>query len=80
MNLSSILKEIKMERIEKLLQKKRVLQERLYKEKLKENEMLSRRGWEHGMRYAKIGFSTRKSDSLTERIRALEAQIKVLQK
>lgn len=80
MSLSSILKEIKMERIEKLLQRKRVLEERLYKENLKENEMLRRRGWGYGMRHAKIGFSTRKSDSLKERIRNIDAQIKVLKK
>ena len=48
-----------MNKIEKLIEKKSVLEERLYKEERREIEMLNRRGFGYAMRHVKIGFSTR---------------------
>ena len=69
-----------MNKIEKLIEKKSVLEERLYKEERREIEMLNRRGFGYAMRHVKIGFSTRKSDALKERIRIISEQINELKK
>lgn len=69
-----------MNKIEKLIEKKSVLEERLYKEERREIEMLNRRGFGYAMRHVKIGFSTRKSDALKERIRIISEQIDELKK
>ncbi len=65
-----------MNKREKLLNKKERLQERLSKEEQREREILSRRGWGYGMRHSKIGFSTRKSDELKEKISIVEMELK----
>ena len=67
-------------KIDKLIEKKSVLEERLYKEERREIEMLNRRGFGYAMRHVKIGFSTRKSDALKERIRIISEQINELKK
>ncbi len=65
-----------MNKREKLLNKRERLQERLSKEEQREREILSRRGWGYGMRNSKIGFSTRKSDELKEKISIVEMELK----
>lgn len=67
-----------MNKIERLLKKKAILEERLYKETVREHEVLNKRGFGYGMRHSKIGFSTRKSDALKERIEIINEQIKEL--
>jgi len=60
---------------EKIHQKILLLQDKLYDENLRENQVLANRGWGHAMRNVKIGFSTRKSDNLKERIQVLKNQL-----
>ena len=45
-----------MNKIEKLIEKKSVLEERLYKEERREIEMLNRRGFGYAMRHVKNWF------------------------
>lgn len=44
-----------------------------------ENEIrvLNNRGWGYGMRHAKIGFSTRKSDKLKSRLENLKQELRI---
>lgn len=41
----------------------------------KENELIARRGWGYGMRHTKIGFSTRVTDNLKERINKCQTEL-----
>ncbi len=65
-------------RLEKLEAQKSELESKFYAANLEENEKLSRRGWGHAMRNVKIGFSTRKSDGLKERIKTIDEKIAAL--
>ena len=69
-----------MNKIEKLIEKKSVLEEKLFKDERNEIEMLNTRGFGYAMRHVKIGFSARKSDALKERIRIISEQINELKK
>ncbi|WP_395076309.1 hypothetical protein [Flavobacterium sp.] len=60
---------------DKLITKLSQLESKLFDEHLRENQMLANRGWGHAMRNVKIGFSTRKSDALKERIKLIKLQI-----
>lgn len=63
----------------KLKAKLESLEERYRQADREETEKLNRRGWGYGMRHAKIGFSTRKTDHLKERIKNVKAQISELE-
>lgn len=70
----------KEQKIDKLLAKKSDLEDKLFNEQCRQFKMLDRRGWGHGMRNSKIGFSTRKEDNLKERIEKINKQIETLRK
>lgn len=55
------------------------LEESLYKEKLRLHKVNENIGWGTGMRRTKCTPSFRREDELKEKIRAVEAQIKVLE-
>lgn len=65
-------------KLDKLERKLSDLESKLFDEHCRQNEILERRGWGHGMRYPKIGFSTRREDSIKERIEKVKEQIKQL--
>ena len=65
-------------KLDKLKRKLFDLESKLYYEQSRQNEMLARRGFGYGMRHSKIGFSTRREDSLKERIKEVKEQIKQL--
>lgn len=65
-------------KLDKLKLKLYDLESKLYYEQSRLNEMLGRRGFGYGMRHSKIGFSTRREDSLKERIKEVKEQIKQL--
>lgn len=65
-------------KLDKLKRKLSDLESKLLDERYRQNEMLERRGWGYGMRHSKIGFSTRREDSLKERIKEVKEQIKQL--
>jgi len=63
----------------KLKNKLSDLKDRLHKENLRENEMLSNRGWGYAMRNVKIGFSTTKSDNLKNRLAVVSSELEKLE-
>ena len=65
-------------KLDKLKRKLSDLESKLFEERCRQNEMLERRGWGYGMRHGNIGFSTRREDSLKERIKEVKEQIKQL--
>ncbi len=65
-------------KLDKLKLKLYDLESKLYYEQSRQHEILERRGFGYGMRYSKIGFSTRREDSLKERIKEVKEQIKQL--
>lgn len=65
-------------KLDKLKRKLSDLESKLLDERYRQNEMLERRGWGYGIRYSKIGFSTRREDSIKERIEKVKEQIKQL--
>lgn len=65
-------------KLDKLKRKLSDLESKLYDERCRQHEMLERQGWGYGMRHSKIGFSTRREDSLKERIEEIKKQIKQL--
>lgn len=65
-------------KLDKLKRKLFDLESKLYYEQNKQHEMLNRRGFGYGMRHSKISFSTRREDSLKERIEKVKEQIKQL--
>lgn len=65
-------------KLDKLKRKLFDLQNKLFEERCRQNEMLERRGWGYGMTHSKIGFSTRREDSIKERIEKVKEQIKQL--
>lgn len=65
-------------KLDKLKRKLSYLESKLLEERCKQNEMLERRGWGYGMRHSKIGLSTRREDSIKERIQEVKEQIKAL--
>lgn len=66
-------------KLDKLKRKLFDLESKLYAEQGRQREMLNRRGWGYGMRHSKIGFSTRREDSIKERIEEVKEQIKALE-
>ena len=68
-------------KIEAQLEAKRImlekLKEKLYEAERRETELIARRGWGYGMRYSKIGFSTRVSDNLKARIERCSSEIEM---
>lgn len=64
--------------LDKLKRKLSDLESKLLEVRCRQNEMLERRGWGFGMTHSKIGFSTRREDSLKERIEKVKEQIKQL--
>lgn len=62
-------------KLSKLKDKLSSLEDKLFDARCEENEKLNRRGWGYGMRCVKIGFSTRKSDRIKERIEICKQQI-----
>lgn len=62
-------------KLDRLKTKRQTLEDRLYEAARKETERFSRIGWGTGMRCSKINFSTRRSDSLRERIKEVDRQI-----
>lgn len=65
-------------KLDKLKRKLFYLESKLYYEQSRQHEMLERRGWGYGMKHSKIGFSTRREDTLKERISEIKEQIKQL--
>lgn len=65
-------------KLDKLKRKLYDLESKLYDERCRQNETLERRGWGYGMRHSKIGFSTRREDSIKEQIGKVKKQIKQL--
>lgn len=65
-------------KLDKLKRKLSDLESKLFDERCRQYEMLERRGWGHGMRCSNIGFSTRREDSIKERIEKVKEQIKQL--
>lgn len=65
-------------KLAKLKDKLTSLEDKLFAAKCEENEKINRMGWGYGMRHAKIGFSTRKSDRIKERIEICKQQIEEL--
>ena len=66
-------------KLDKLKRKLFDLESKLYAEQGRQHEMLNRRGWGYGMTHSKIGFSTRREDSIKERIEEVKEQIKALE-
>ena len=65
-------------KLDKLKRKLSDLESKLFDERCKQHETLESRGWGYGMRHSKIGFSTRREDSIKERIKKVKEQIKQL--
>ena len=70
----------KEERLKKLQEKKSDLEHRLYLEQCRQHERINNMGWGHGMRHAKLNFSTTKEDRILQRIEKVEKQIEELSK
>lgn len=66
-------------KLDKLKHKLSDLESKLFDERCRQNEMLERRGWGYGMKHSKIGLSTRREDSIKERIEKVKQQIKDLE-
>ena len=66
----------KEKKLQKLIEKKGELEEKLHQETIREHQCINNLGWGYGMRHSKIGFSTTKSDRLRERIKKIDQQIK----
>lgn len=66
-------------KLDKLKRKLSDLESKLFDERCRQNEVLERQGWGYGMRHSKIGFSTRREDSIKERIEKVKEQIKQLE-
>lgn len=66
-------------KLDKLKRKLFDLESKLYAEQGRQREILNRRGWGYGMTHSKIGFSTRREDSIKERIEEVKEQIKALE-
>jgi hypothetical protein len=66
-------------KLDKLKRKLFDLESKLFDERCRQNEMLERRCWGYGMTHSKIGFSTRREDSIKERIEEVKQQIKALE-
>ena len=64
--------ETKLDKLERQLSD---LESKLFEERCRQNEILNKRGWGHGMRHSKIGFSTRREESIKERIEKVKEQI-----
>ena len=64
---------------EKLKLKLVKLRDRLVVENEKENAVLRNRGFGYAQRHVKIGFSTRKTDDLKQRIKILEFELSELE-
>lgn len=64
--------------LDKLKRKLSDLESKLFDERCRQHETLESRGWGYGMSHSKIGFSTRREDSLKERIEEVKKQIKQL--
>jgi len=62
-------------KLDKLKRKLYDLESKLFDERYRQNKMLANRGWGYGMRRSKIGFSTRREDSIKERIKEVKEQI-----
>lgn len=67
------------ERLQKLLEKKSDLENKLYEEQLRQHQRINSMGWGYGMRHAKLNFSTTKEDRLQARIEKIDKQIAELQ-
>ena len=68
-----------MTKLEKLKERLSKLESDLYEEQCKQHEKLSRMGWGHAMRNVKVSISTRREDSIKERISKVKQQIKELE-
>ena len=66
-------------KLDKLRRKLSDLESKLFEERCRQNETLERRGWGYGMRHSKISLSTRREDSIKERIEEVKKQIKALE-
>lgn len=66
----------KEKKLQKLIEKKGELEEKLHQETIREHQRINNMGWGYGMRHSKIGFSTTKSDRLRERIKKIDQHIK----
>lgn len=66
-------------KLDKLKRKLFDLETKLYFEQDRQHQMLNNRGWGYGMTHSKIGFSTRREDSIKERIANIKQQIKELE-
>ena len=65
--------------LDKLKRKLSELESKLFDERCRQNTSLNNRGGGYGMRHSKIGFSTRREDSIKERIEEVKQQIKTLE-
>lgn len=64
--------------LDKLKRKLSEFESKLYEERCRQNTKLNNRGFGYGMKHSKIGFSTRREDSIKERIEKVKEQIKQL--
>lgn len=64
--------------VDKLLDKRSELEDKLFAAKVKENERWNNLGWGSGMRLSKINVSTKRSDSLKEKMKQIDSQLKSL--
>lgn len=65
----------KQTKLAKLKDRLSSLESKLFDARREEIEKVNRQGWGYGMRHSKIGFSTRKSDRIRERIETCKRQI-----
>jgi len=67
------------QKISDLKEKLSVLKDKLHDAKVESNQKFSNLGWGAGMRKSKLNVSTKKEDSIQERINKIEAELKELQ-
>lgn len=64
--------------IDKLLSDRDKLESRLFDAKVKENERWNRLGWGSGMRLSKINVSYKRTDSIKEKMQAIDEKLKLM--
>ena len=64
--------------IDKLLSDRDKLESRLFDAKVKENERWNRLGWGSGMRLSKINVSYKRTDSIKEKMKAIDEKLKLM--
>lgn len=68
-----------MTKLEKLQARLSKLEDDLFEEKCKQHAKLNNMGWGHAMRNVRCSISTKREDSIKERIEKVKKQIKELE-